>query len=94
MVGEAADEAEALHNTVKHARSKKVNVCISRDTDELLLEVCDDGIGFDTERSFPGHLGLNSIQERIASLGGTLHIESTPGQGTCILAQLPVFTRS
>jgi PAS domain S-box-containing protein len=80
---------EALHNTVKHARAKKVNVCMRWDTDGLLLEVCDDGVGFDTARSFPGHLGLHSMQERITRLGGTLRIESTPGQGTCICAQLP-----
>ena len=81
---------EALHNTVKHARAKKVNVRMCWDTDGLLVEVCDDGIGFDTERSFPGHLGLHSMQERMARLGGTLRLESTPGQGTCIRAQLPV----
>ena len=84
---------EAMHNTVKHARAKKVNVCLQLDTDGLLLEVCDDGIGFDTSGSFPGHLGLHSMQERIGRLGGKLLIESTPGQGTCIRAQLPVSTR-
>jgi PAS domain S-box-containing protein len=80
---------EALHNTVKHARAKRVNVCMRWDTDGLILEVCDDGVGFDTARSYPGHLGLHSMQERIGRLGGTLRIESTPGQGTCIRAQLP-----
>jgi PAS domain S-box-containing protein len=84
---------EALHNTVKHARAKRVNVCMRWDTDGLVLEVCDDGVGFDTARSFPGHLGLHSMQERIGRLGGTLRIESTPGQGTCIRAQLPAPTR-
>ena len=80
---------EALHNTVKHARAKKVNVCLHCDSDGLLLEICDDGVGFNTSQSFPGHLGLHSMQERISLLGGTLRIESTPGQGTCIRAQLP-----
>jgi signal transduction histidine kinase len=84
---------EALHNTVKHARAKKVNVCMRRDIDGLLLDVCDDGVGFDTARSFPGHIGLHSMRERIARIGGTLQIESTPGQGTCIRAQLPASTR-
>jgi PAS domain S-box-containing protein len=84
---------EALHNTVKHARAKKVHVYMHRDSDGLLLEICDDGIGFDTTRSFPGHLGLHSMQERIARLGGTLQIESIPGQGTCIRAHLPASTR-
>ena len=63
------------------------------DTEGLLLEVCDDGVGFDATNSFPGHLGLHSMSERIARLGGTLKIESTPGQGTCIRAHLPASTR-
>ena len=84
---------EALHNTAKHARANKVNLRMHVDTEGLLLEVCDNGVGFDTTRSFPGHLGLHSMRERIARLGGTLQIESTPGQGTCIRAQLPASTR-
>jgi PAS domain S-box-containing protein len=84
---------EALHNTARHARAKKVNVSMRWDSDGLLLEICDDGVGFDTSRSFPGHLGLHSMRERISRLGGTLRIESTPGQGTCICAQLPASTR-
>ncbi len=63
------------------------------DTEGVLLEVCDDGVGFDTTQSFPGHLGLHSMRERIARQGGTLQIESTPGQGTCIRARLPASTR-
>lgn len=63
------------------------------DSKGLLLEVCDDGIGFDSTSSFPGHLGLHSMRERIARLGGTLKIESTPGQGTCIRTHLPASTR-
>ena len=84
---------EALHNTVKHARAKKVNVCMRWNNEGLLLEVCDDGVGFDATGSFPGHLGLHSMRERIARLGGTLQIESRPGRGTCIRAQLPASTR-
>jgi signal transduction histidine kinase len=84
---------EALHNTVKHARAKNVNVRMCQDTGGLQLEVCDDGIGFDTTQAYPGHLGLHSMRERIARLGGTLQIESTPGHGTCIRAQLPASTR-
>ena len=84
---------EALHNTVKHARAKKVNLRIRVDTEGVLLEVCDDGVGFDTTRSFPGHLGLHSMHERIARLSGTLQIESRPGKGTCIRVKLPAPTR-
>jgi PAS domain S-box-containing protein len=84
---------EALHNTAKHARANNVNLRMHVDTEGVLLEVCDNGVGFDTTHSFPGHLGLHSMRERIARLGGTLQIESTPGQGTCIRAQLPASTR-
>lgn len=84
---------EALHNTAKHARANKVNLRMRVDTEGVLLEVCDDGVGFDTTHSFPGHLGLHSMRERIARLSGTLQIESRPGKGTCIRAQLPAPTR-
>jgi len=84
---------EALHNTVKHARAKKVNISLIWEIDRLLVEVCDDGIGFDTSQSFPGHLGLHTMQERISRLSGTLRIESTKGKGTCICAQIPLPTR-
>jgi len=56
------------------------------------LEVRDDGEGFDPEGSFPGHLGLKSMRERVAHLGGTLRIESAPGEGTRIRAQIPPGT--
>jgi signal transduction histidine kinase len=84
---------EALHNTVKHAHANKVSVRMYWNTEGLLLEVCDDGAGFDATHSFPGHLGLHSMRERITRLGGILQIESTPGQGTCIRAQLPAYAR-
>lgn len=84
---------EALHNTAKHARANNVNLRMHSDTGGVLLEVRDDGVGFDMTQSFPGHLGLQSMRERIARLGGTLQIESAPGQGTCIRAQLPASTR-
>ncbi len=79
---------EALHNTVKHARASTVTLRLVRQTNEALLEVCDDGRGFDSTASFPGHLGLRSMLERATRGGGTLTIKSAPGQGTCIKARL------
>jgi signal transduction histidine kinase len=75
---------EALHNIVKHARASSVYLRLSRTDKEIVLEVRDDGVGFDPTRAFPGHLGLRSMQERIRNLSGTFQIESVPGQGTCI----------
>ncbi|HNR00473.1 MAG TPA: ATP-binding protein, partial [Trueperaceae bacterium] len=56
----------------------------------LRLEVVDDGVGFDTSLAYPGHLGLTSMQERVAALGGTLSIESAQGAGTSVTVIVPV----
>ncbi len=81
---------EAMHNTVKHARASKVDLVLRRTANAVILEVRDDGVGFDPLGSFPGHLGLRSMQERVSHLGGRLQIESAPGQGTHLLAQVPL----
>jgi signal transduction histidine kinase len=81
---------EALHNTVKHACAHTVILRLSRQDSELILEVSDDGKGFDPTASFPGHLGLNSIQERAARLSGSCFIESVPSQGTHIYVRIPI----
>jgi PAS domain S-box-containing protein len=83
---------EALNNTVKHAQAERVELRLEQDAGELLLEVRDDGEGFDAAGTFPGHLGLKSMRERIARLGGTLRIESAPGEGTRICAKIPPGT--
>jgi signal transduction histidine kinase len=80
---------EALHNIVKHAHASTVILRLARQDDELVLEVRDDGRGFDPAGSFPGHLGLRSIQERVARLGGTCSIESAPAQGTYLRVCIP-----
>ena len=80
---------EALHNTIKHARAENVGLLLEQETERIMLEVRDDGIGFDPSVSFPGHLGLESMRERAERLGGTLEVESRPGNGTRILVQIP-----
>jgi signal transduction histidine kinase len=85
---------EALHNIVKHAQAHTVLLRLSRQDGELVLEVRDDGRGFDPTQAFPGHLGLHSIQERAAQLGGTCSIESTPGQGTSLRVRVPIDDES
>jgi signal transduction histidine kinase len=80
---------EALHNTARHARAEDVGLLLERETEGILLEVRDDGIGFDPSRPFPGHLGLKSMRERAERLGGALEVESRPGKGTRILVRIP-----
>ncbi len=81
---------EALHNIVKHARASNVVLRLARQEREVFLEVCDNGKGFDPTGPFPGHLGVRSMRERVTKIGGTLTIESAPGQGTCIHVQVPL----
>jgi signal transduction histidine kinase len=81
---------EALHNTVKHAHARKVNLVLRRTASLVILEVGDDGVGFDPSGSFPGHLGLRSMQERVSHLGRKFQIESAPGEGIHLLAQVPL----
>jgi signal transduction histidine kinase len=85
---------EALHNTVKHARATKVILRLARQANDILLEIQDNGKGFDTKGSFPGHLGLRSMHERMAKVNGTLTIESHPGRGTCVSARVPLVIES
>jgi signal transduction histidine kinase len=80
---------EALHNTIKHANASRVKVRLGRTEETIILDIRDDGVGFDSTSSFPGHLGLLSMQERLKHLGGALTIVSAPGQGTTIQALLP-----
>ena len=81
---------EALHNIVKHARASSVVLRLAQQEKEVLLEVCDNGRGFDPTGPFPGHLGMRSMRERVAKMDGILTIESTPGQGTCIRVRIPL----
>jgi len=81
---------EALHNVVKHARAGRVEVRGWLERDRLRLRVRDDGVGFDPEASYPGHLGHTSMRERLAALGGHLRLASAPGEGTTVEFDVPL----
>jgi signal transduction histidine kinase len=80
---------EAMHNAVKHARASRIDVTLSSTSTSISVEVNDDGVGFDPSQDFAGHLGLHSMRERMAVVGGTTDITSAPGQGACIRATAP-----
>lgn len=80
---------EALHNIIKHAHASTVTLRLIQQENEIVLEVHDDGQGFDPTNAFPGHFGLRSMQERATKMEGTLTIESTPRQGTGLRLQIP-----
>jgi signal transduction histidine kinase len=80
---------EALHNIVKHARASTVRIALVAGDGALTLRIADDGVGFDTGGAFPGHLGLTTMAERAAKLGGTLRLESAPGAGSTVEVTIP-----
>lgn len=81
---------EALQNTVKHARAGRLEVRLACTAESLVLEVADNGAGFDPQAPYPGHLGLQSMRERAQSVDGVLEIVSAPGRGAQIRARLPL----
>ncbi len=86
---------EALTNVAKHARAERVSVVLHHNTQTIWLSVEDDGQGFDprSQAARPGcstGIGLLGMQERIESLGGRLEIESQPGQGSRLVAHVPL----
>ena len=84
---------EALTNVVRHAQASRASVICSRDERRVMLLVEDDGRGFDYEnarRDSRASLGLAGMMERLQRCGGTLTVESTPGSGTTIRAEIPV----
>lgn len=80
---------EALSNVARHARAHTVSVRIQQQDGSILLQVRDDGQGFD-----PGHTsygsGLAGMRERAQSLGGNLEVESVPGKGTMVQVHIPL----
>ena len=89
---------EGLTNVLKHASAGKVSIVLEKKKQGLALVIEDDGVGFDPETvgrlasssgRTPG-LGLSGMRERVALLGGTIAIESSPGKGSTIFIQIPL----
>jgi len=81
---------EALTNVARHAQAHRVLVSLARDGQLVRLSVEDDGVGFDAaSRRTSGALGVFGMQERLSLVGGSLRIDSRPGEGTRIVAEVP-----
>jgi signal transduction histidine kinase len=86
---------ESLANIRKHAHASKVNITVSFMEDEVILDVHDDGRGFDMKQTSEGTdqekrgFGLSTMRARVEQLGGTFTIESAPGEGTTVVVELP-----
>ncbi len=79
---------EALTNARKHAQATRVAISLSFQDDQMTLDIVDDGRGFDPTAASSG-FGLASMRARAVELGGQLHVESSPGEGTAIAVALP-----
>ncbi len=87
---------EALNNISKHAHAKHVNVLLAYSYPNLIFTIKDDGVGFrQRESTSPfetkdNAIGLIGMRERVASVGGTIHVHSSEGNGTAIRVELPI----
>jgi signal transduction histidine kinase len=86
---------ESLTNVHKHARASRVDVTLTYMDDRVVIDVVDDGVGFDPEESRPAvgpqderGFGLKAMRERVEQLGGSLTVETAPGEGTAIAVEL------
>ena len=79
---------ESLTNARRHSGAKRISVVLKMDEGDLLVEVSDNGRGFGPET--PPGVGLSSMRERAALIGGELEMESEPGRGTDVRLRVPL----
>jgi signal transduction histidine kinase len=80
---------EALNNTIRHAQASHIRLELRQEEGGIVLALEDDGIGFDPRGEYPGHIGLHTMRERVAKMGGTIQITSAQGEGTRTCVALP-----
>jgi signal transduction histidine kinase len=81
--------ADALANIARHARAQRASLRLSLSDSRVILEVTDNGVGFDATRAVEGH-GLRNMRERAFSVGGQLHVDTAPGRGSRLRFEVPV----
>jgi signal transduction histidine kinase len=81
---------ESMTNIVKHSRARSISVALVRKAGAAAAVIEDDGDGFDPEVVREGGFGLEGMRERVGLLDGRLQIESKPGEGTTIVAEVPL----
>ena len=82
--------ADALGNIARHARARHASVRLFAEDGAVVLQIIDDGVGFDLETSATGH-GLHNMRERAFAVGGTLQVHSSPGEGARVRLDLPAI---
>lgn len=81
---------EGVRNVVRHARATRMSVTVRAEEGRLVLEVVDDGVGFEPDvQPSSGHLGLRGLASLVRDAGGTLVVQSTAGAGTTLRLEVP-----
>ena len=80
---------EALNNVLRHARAKSVLVTLKSGPKNVILEIVDDGVGFDLKKVDQAGLGLRNMRERVIQMKGKLQIVTNPNEGTRIIVAVP-----
>jgi signal transduction histidine kinase len=80
---------EAIQNINKYSEAEHANIDIQKDGRQIIINVTDNGVGFDTSKA-SGGIGMKNLQQRTSALSGLLKIESTPGKGTSINVQFAI----
>jgi signal transduction histidine kinase len=82
---------EALNNVLRHAQIRQAQVMVQFQTDELIVKVIDNGVGFNPDLPpIPPHgWGLDGMRERVDLIGGKMQISSAPGKGTTVEVTVP-----
>jgi two-component system NarL family sensor kinase len=81
---------EAVRNVARHSGASRMSVTVHAEGDRLVLEVVDDGTGFDVDRPRPGgHLGLRGVESLVHDSGGTVEVTSAAGTGTTVRVEVP-----
>jgi signal transduction histidine kinase len=90
----ASSAREALSNSLRHAHAKRITVRLAAEDEGAILELSDDGAGFDSTAAPGNGIGLVSLRRRAAVLGGTLEIKSAAGRGTTVRLRVPFKPRA
>lgn len=80
---------EALQNVIRHAEATEVTILLESSEGRVRIEITDDGIGFEPSEAGTKGLGMTSMRERLAAIGGSFHVRSVPFEGTTIVLSVP-----
>ena len=85
---------EAFSNARKHARAERVSLSFEKEDSLVRIRIQDTGKGFDPSQPVgEGHFGLRFMRERAEQIGGSLRVDSAPGEGTCVVLEIPVNSK-